>query len=187
MGAVNRTAQCKKCGSVNLKIKQNIGSVFYYCAECGSSIEQVMYEKYQTALSTCEKCGKDIFKGWITVDKGNELHEYWDAKCINCNSMPKTVYVDNEGNLISNVERELLIRIDKIEELEEEDENNKSIISSLKYEKEDLSYEIEEKDSKIYDLERELYSANKEIENLKRKVSQLEDEVYYLEYEINRY
>lgn len=186
MRAVNRTAQCKKCGSVNLTIEQNIGSAFYNCAQCNSEVAQVECEKYETLLSTCMKCGKDIFKVWITVDK-EKSYEYWKAECSNCKSTHEIVYVDNKGNLINEEEYKLLLMKDKIEELEEENENNESIINSVKYENKNFIYEIEEKDIKIYSLERELDSANEEIKDLERKVLQLEDEVYDLECEINRY
>lgn len=181
MQAVNRTAQCRKCGGVIFKIKPSTGYVIYYCADCNEEVATVKYDKYETALSTCEKCEGDLFKVRITIDEKDNSTECWKSECVNCKGAPKLVYIDNNGNLINKKQRELLVINDRVKELEDEvDEledmidTKNATINQLEDEVDDLNYKIKKRDGNIEDLENELGNAESKIFDLEAQVSDLE-------------
>jgi predicted RNA-binding Zn-ribbon protein involved in translation (DUF1610 family)/archaellum component FlaC len=173
---VNRTAHCTNCGGVLFKIKPSTGYAIYDCVDCNNEIARVRYDKYETVLPTCEKCGGNIFKVRITVDEQEDSNEYWEPECIssNCEGSPKNVYVDMDGNLIEKGERELLIMQDSVRSLEEEVNVHKETIEQFEKEVYDLNNEIEEKDSEIYVLEKELVTSKRHISELEECISVLE-------------
>lgn len=184
--AVNRTAHCNNCGEVLLKIKPSTGCIFYYCVECNKEVSRVGYDKYETLLPTCQECGNDKFKARITVDEKDSSHEYWEPECVNCKGSPKSIYVDYDGKVINEGERQLLMMKDRVKELEEaveelesEIETKDETINQLEDEVSSLNDDIEEKDNRIYHLEDKLVNAE-------RQISKLEDQVSDLEWEIRR-
>jgi prefoldin subunit 5 len=180
-----RKAKCEKCGSIDFKIKQSVGGVIFCCTKCDNKLEEVEYEKYQTLLPSCSKCGEDIFKVIIEQDKEDDTIERWSPECIKCKGTPKSVYIDNGYKLINEDERRMLIMKDRIEELEAEVEDNEETINELESEAEDLNNTIEEKDYKIYRLKEKLEHAEQFISNLEREISDLQDEASNLNNKIS--
>lgn len=172
MEKVNRTAHCSKCGGVLLKIKPGTGYVVYYCADCNAEVSKVKYDNYETLLSTCDECGSNVFKARITVNE-NDSHEYWEPECIKCKGTPKSVFRDDDGNIISAEERVRLVQKDRIEELEEELDTKKKTINELNNDVVYLNYEMEKQNDRMNEIKSELENAYRHISELEEKRSEL--------------
>ena len=179
MNKIKRTAHCKNCGGVLLKITPNTGSVTYNCLECNSEIATVPCDDFETLLPKCNECEGEVFKVRITMDGDDNSKECWNPECENCKGSPLSVYVNNEMEVIDEEEREQLLIIKALEDLEDEVIVKNEVIEQLEEEVDSLSNEIEEKDNYIYHLKCEL------AESLNR-VAELEDRVAELEWRIKK-
>lgn len=115
MQVINKTVNCIRCGSINLKVVPRVGRIDYLCADCGKLIETVEYEKYIVMIkSICPKCNSDTFKATVNENDGKK---HWKVNCSKCNAEPEEIYADKRGNVIEQNIREILIIEDSIEEL----------------------------------------------------------------------
>ncbi|MEG1795996.1 MAG: hypothetical protein RR262_05800 [Clostridium sp.] len=179
--AFKRTAQCKKCGEVLLKIESGIGEVTYSCKACNSKVATVTYDEYQTLLPTCEQCGGDTFKAKIIED---DFKEYLDAECVSCKKPPKTVYMDNYGYIINEDKRMQIIKQDELNRLREENEYKVDLIQILEKKIENLNGDLEEKDTYLYILEKTLKDNEYELSNFERNIRGKEEYISDLEYKV---
>jgi len=163
----SRTANCKKCGSTNLRINSKNGEVDYICYDCGELVGSVEYETYSTLRSKCNDCDGEVFKVKIT-DTDDTPH--WSPTCSKCEIPPSIKYVDNEGNEIERETRELLIIRDEVKELKNE-------ISSL-------GSDLRELESKTYCIDYSVDSHENEIGNLKSKLDTLENSISDLDWKV---
>lgn len=136
MERANRTAQCKKCGSTELKIVPYSGKVNYVCTSCNSNVSVVQYEKYETLYPTCRECNNDIFK--VRIEEGNGTSN-WNARCSKCNTSPETYYINDKGETIDYATRQKLIIEDSISGILNEITNLKYGLTNLAYRTSDLS------------------------------------------------
>jgi hypothetical protein len=179
--AFKRTAQCKKCGEVLLKIESGIGEVTYSCNACNSEVATVTYDEYQTLLPTCEQCGGDTFKAKI-IEAG--CNEYFDTECVSCKKPPKTVYMDNYGYIINEDKRMHLIKQDELNGLREENEYKDDLIQILEKKIENLSGELEEKDTYLYILEKTIKENEHELSIYERSMWGKQEYISDLEYKV---
>lgn len=186
-----RTAHCKRCGEVLFKIEPGIGDVTYNCIACGEKVAVVECNEYETLQHSCDKCGSDVFKVKVTVDDHSNSQEYWIAECESCKATPDSIYVDNEGNIISEEERDQLIKQDELYRLEEEAYAKDDLIHQLEEEVDNLNSEIEEKDryisslkSEIEDTENEIYNLKKQAKDKDKYIVELRERVAQLELDI---
>jgi uncharacterized coiled-coil protein SlyX len=114
MAVVRRTDKCDQCGSVVFKIKQKTGGAILHCIDCDNEQKEIKCDKYQTFSASCEKCESEFFKVRIRPHENNDEIEQRVIECAGCGDIPKKVNVDNEGNLLTDEERELLILEDSI-------------------------------------------------------------------------
>lgn len=178
MNLANRTKNCN-CGEVLFKITQKPGYVIYNCINCNNEAFTATYDKYTTLMSTCEKCGGDIFKARIIVYKENE-QEYLKTECLKCGTSPQKICIDNYGNLIDEERKKFLILEDIIKEFKEQNEVNEETIEWFEEKVDNLEYDIREKEGYIEDLEYELDEAKRNIINLKSEIDSAENEIYDL-------
>lgn len=163
----SRTANCKKCGSTNLKIKSKSGEVDFICNDCGEVVGSVEYETYSTLKSKCDNCDGEVFKVKIT-DTDDTPH--WSASCSECEIPPSIMYVDNDGIEIERETRELLMIRDEIKELRNE-------VSSL-------GSDLRELESKTCCIDYSVDSHENEIGNLKSKLDDFETSISDLDWKI---
>lgn len=178
MNLVNRTKNCN-CGEVLFKMTQKPGCVIYNCTNCNNKAFTVTYSKYTTLMSTCGKCGGDIFKARIVVDKENK-QEYLKTECVKCGTSPQKICIDNDGNLIDEERRKFLILEDTIKEFKEQNEFDEETIQCLEEKIDNLEYDIRKKDGYIEELEYELDDAKRDIINLKNEIDSADNEIYNL-------
>jgi len=176
---VKRTAHCKNCGGVQFKITPKAGSVTYNCVDCNSEVTTISYDDFETLLPKCNECGGNIFKVRITIDEEENSNECWNPECENCKGAPLSVYVNHDGEIIDEDEREQLLIVKTLEDLEDEVNMKGEIIDQLEEELDNLTNEVEEKDNYIYHLKCEL------AESINR-VSELEDHVAELEWKLRK-
>ena len=153
VNSFSRTANCKKCGSTNLKIKPKVGEVDYICCDCREVVGTVKYEPYSTLRSKCSRCDGEIFKVKI-IEEENTSH--WSASCPECEIAPSINYIDSNGNEIERQVRELLIIKDEIKELRDE-------IGSLES-------DVRELESRTYSIDYAVDNHGNEINNLRNKL-----------------
>lgn len=115
MPVVRRTDKCDQCDGVRFKIKQQRSSgAILHCIECDSEQKEIKCDKYRTLSSSCGKCRSEVFKVRIRPDENNDEIEQRVIECASCGDILKKINIDNEGNLITDEERELLILEDSI-------------------------------------------------------------------------
>jgi Uncharacterized conserved protein len=163
----SRTANCKKCGSTNLKINSKNGEVDYICCDCGEMVGSVEYEAYSTLKSKCSNCDGEVFKVKIT---DTDDTPYWSASCPKCEIPPSIKYVDSDGNEIEREARELLMIRDEIRELRNE-------VSSL-------GSDVRELESRTYSIDYAVDNHGNEIGNLKSKLDSFENSISDLDWKI---
>ena len=162
MSKVIRTANCK-CGSVKFKIVSKSGEIDYVCAECNKYVNTIKCDQFESVKPICKKCGNDEFKVRIEVEDGQQ---YWSAYCTKCAEKPESIYVDENGSIISRQVRELLLIKDsvikinnRVEELEDDLSDLKDRVDNSENGIESLGYEIGQLDKlsdKIYKLESDI-------------------------------
>lgn len=163
----SRTANCKKCGSTNLRINSKSGGVDYICCDCGEVVGSVEYETYSTLRSKCSNCDGEVFKVKITDADDTP---YWSASCSECENPPSIRYVDSNGNEIEREARELLIIRDEIKELRKE-------VSSL-------GVDLRELESRTYSMDYAVDNHENEISSLKSKLDSFENSISDLDWKI---
>ncbi|KZL92233.1 hypothetical protein [Clostridium magnum] len=167
MNNFSRTANCKKCGSTNLRINSKSGGVDYICCDCGEVVGSVEYETYSTLRSKCSNCDGEVFKVKIT---DTDDTPYWSASCSKCENPPSISYVDSNGNEIEREARELLIIRDEIKELRKE-------VSSL-------GIDLRELESRTYSMDYAVDNHENEISSLKSKLDGFENSISDLDWKI---
>jgi Uncharacterized conserved protein len=163
----SRTANCKKCGSTNLRINSKSGGVDYICCDCGEVVGSVEYETYSTLRSKCSNCDNEAFKVKIT-DTDDTPH--WSASCSRCEASASIKYVDSDCNEIEREARELLIIRDEIKELRKE-------VNSL-------GCDLRELESRTYSMDYAVDNHENEISNLKNKLDSFENSISDLDWKI---
>lgn len=136
-----RTMVCEKegCNGNKFYIK-NEGEILYIkCMECGEEYTfDVSYNDY-TLMSTCSKCGNDVFKIFKDTEKEGII-----VKCAKCGNPPEKFFQDSKGNQITYEESKLqdiqesIYKIDeKLNKIDERlikiDEEQRFIEESMAY------------------------------------------------------
>ena len=167
----SRTANCKKCGSTNLKIRPKFGQVDYICYDCGEMVGKIEYEPYSTLRSNCSKCDGEIFKVKITEEEGTSC---WSASCPNCEIPPSLKYIDSNGNEIERQTRELLMIRDEIKELRNEVSALEGDVRELKNRAYSIDYAVDSHENEISNLKDKLDSCENSISDLDWKIRHID-------------
>lgn len=167
MSNFSRTANCKKCGSTNLKIVSKAGEVDYICYDCKETVGTIEYEPYSTLKSKCSICDGEIFKVKITEEEDTT---YWTANCSECEVAPSVKYIDSNGIEIERQTRELLMLRDEIKELREQ-------FSSLQS-------DVRELESRTYSIDYAVDSHGNDINSLRKKLDVCENSISDLDWKI---
>jgi predicted RNase H-like nuclease (RuvC/YqgF family) len=166
----SRTANCKKCGSTNLKINSKNGEVEFICGDCGEVVGSVKYEPYSTLRSKCNSCNSEIFKVKIT---DTDDVPYWSVSCSKCEISPSIKYVDSDGNEIEREVRELLIIKDEIKELRNEVSSLESDLRELESKTCSIDYAVDNHENEITNLKNELEGFENSISDLDWKIKHI--------------
>lgn len=136
-----RTFVCEKegCNGNKFYIRNEGDNLYVKCKECGE--EYCFDTSYYdfTMMSTCSRCGNEVFKIFKDTEK-----EGIYVKCSKCGNPPEKFYQDNKGNQITYEEKKLLDlqefiykideKIDRIEaQLNKVDEEQRFIEESMAY------------------------------------------------------
>ncbi|MBC8580192.1 coiled-coil domain-containing protein [Zhenhengia yiwuensis] len=167
------TVKCEQCESRFFVIDSTYKTPKVKCLECGSDIRDIKCDDYVSLKEVCS-CKNNIFE----LLKSEKI-----PTCRECGNKAEKLYVDNDGNEIDRVTRELLIIQDNYDYLERQ-------IDEMKTEFEDRIYYVESDISrlrgKISDQEEHNYILQNDIDSIEREISSIGRDINSMEYDINR-
>lgn len=97
------TKSCSKCGEVKFKIIPQMNKIESMCVNCGQFLETITCNEFTSYIDQCGYCGHSVFKIRI-LDKNNV-----NIICSNCGRTLGFTYIDENNNIISENEREILL------------------------------------------------------------------------------
>lgn len=163
--------KCKQCGGSFLIIDVNHNTPRIKCMECSSFIQDIECDEYTSLNSKCV-CGCEIF----------EMLRYEKVPtCRDCGKMIERVYVDDDGNEIDRLTRELLIIQNNYDYLETRFDELKTEFENRIYEVESdissLRGKIDEQEYHNGDLSRDIDSIESDVRRLRSRIEEIDSKI----------